>query len=187
MTVQLSAPRWVVGRALALYQMATFGGMACGSWIWGVLAERYGVSERSADRRRRPLAGAAFGLRYALPELTSLNLDPLSRWKEPEVALDIRPRSGPIVVTIEYLIREQDVADFLAVMAERRRSGAATARVIGPCCATLKTPNCGSSAITPPPGWSMSATISAEPKPTPPSGKDCWPCIRAPKNHASIA
>jgi MFS family permease len=34
-TVQLSAPRWGVGRALALYQMATFGGMACGSWIWG--------------------------------------------------------------------------------------------------------------------------------------------------------
>ena len=27
-TVQLSSPRWVVGRALALYQMATFGGMA---------------------------------------------------------------------------------------------------------------------------------------------------------------
>jgi len=30
-TVQLSAPRWVVGRALALYQMATFGGMAVGA------------------------------------------------------------------------------------------------------------------------------------------------------------
>src|SRR3712207_1637436 len=38
-TVQMSSPRWVVGRALALYQMATFGGMALGSWIWGVAAE----------------------------------------------------------------------------------------------------------------------------------------------------
>jgi hypothetical protein len=120
-TVQLSAPRWVVGRALALYQMATFGGMACGSWIWGVLAERYGVTEALLIAGGVLIAGAVFGLRYALPELTSLNLDPLSRWKEPEVALDIRPRSGPIVVTIEYLIREQDVADFLAVMAQRRR------------------------------------------------------------------
>jgi predicted MFS family arabinose efflux permease len=34
-TVQLSTPRWVVGRALALYQTATFGGMAAGSWLWG--------------------------------------------------------------------------------------------------------------------------------------------------------
>src|SRR3546814_4186523 len=42
-TVQLSTPRWVVGRALALYQTATFGGMAAGSWIWGVSAEAYGV------------------------------------------------------------------------------------------------------------------------------------------------
>ncbi|EIM26752.1 MFS transporter [Microvirga lotononidis] len=120
-TVQLSAPRWVVGRALALYQMATFGGMACGSWIWGMLAERYGVSEALWIAGGVLIAGAAFGLRYALPELKSLNLDPLSRWKEPAVALDIRPRSGPIVVTIEYLIREQDVAAFLAVMAQRRR------------------------------------------------------------------
>ena len=120
-TVQLSAPRWVVGRALALYQMATFGGMACGSWIWGVLAERYGVSEALLIAGGVLITGAAFGLRYALPELTSLDLDPLGRWREPEVALDIRPRSGPIVVTIEYLIREQDVADFLAVMAQRRR------------------------------------------------------------------
>jgi predicted MFS family arabinose efflux permease len=33
-TVQLSAPRWVLGRALALYQTAAFGGMAVGSWVW---------------------------------------------------------------------------------------------------------------------------------------------------------
>ena len=120
-TVQLSAPRWVVGRALALYQMATFGGMACGSWVWGEIAERYGVTEALLMAGLVLVAGAAFGLRYALPELKSLNLDPLSRWKEPEVALDIRPRSGPIVVTIEYIIREPDVVAFLEVMAQRRR------------------------------------------------------------------
>src|SRR5690606_35549454 len=31
--VQLAAPRWVVARALALYQMAAFGGIAGGSWL----------------------------------------------------------------------------------------------------------------------------------------------------------
>ena len=43
--IQLSAPRWVVGRALALYQTAAFGGMALGSWIWGLLAEEFGAGD----------------------------------------------------------------------------------------------------------------------------------------------
>ena len=40
-TVQISTPRWVVGRAMSLYQMAIFGGMALGAWVWGNTAEQY--------------------------------------------------------------------------------------------------------------------------------------------------
>lgn len=120
-TVQLSSPRWVVGRALALYQMATFGGMAFGSWIWGISAENLGTTNALLISAIVLLAGAALGLHFTLPEMKSLNLDPLNRWAEPNVALDIRTRSGPIVVTIEYLIREADTGVFLAIMAERRR------------------------------------------------------------------
>ncbi|HIF77047.1 MAG TPA: MFS transporter, partial [Sulfitobacter sp.] len=36
-TIQLSTPRWVVGRVIALYQTGTFGGMAAGSLIWGIV------------------------------------------------------------------------------------------------------------------------------------------------------
>ena len=63
-TVQLSSPRWVVGRALALYQMATFGGMAFGSWIWGVAAERYGTANALLIRPLFWSAGAALGLHF---------------------------------------------------------------------------------------------------------------------------
>jgi MFS family permease len=120
-TVQLSSPRWVVGRALALYQMATFGGMAFGSWAWGAAAHRFGTADALLIAAGVLVAGAALGLWFTLPELKALNLDPLNRWSEPKVAVDIRPRSGPIVITIEYLIREEDVVSFLSVMAERRR------------------------------------------------------------------
>jgi MFS family permease len=120
-TVQLSSPRWVVGRALALYQMATFGGMALGSWVWGVAAERLGTADALLIAAGVLLAGAALGLRLPLPELKALNLDPLNRWTEPNIAVDIVPRSGPVVITIEYMIRAADVVAFLAVMAERRR------------------------------------------------------------------
>ena len=120
-TVQLSSPRWVVGRALALYQMATFGGMALGSWIWGVVADRYGTADALLIAAGMLVGGAALGVRLPLPELKTLNLDPLNRWTEPNLAIDILPRSGPIVITIEYVIREADVVAFLAVMAGRRR------------------------------------------------------------------
>lgn len=120
-TVQLSAPRWVVGRALALYQMATFGGMAGGSWTWGWLTLHYGTEQALLAAAGALLIGAALGGRYPLPPLTALNLDPLSRWREPQIAVDIEPRSGPIIVTVEYLIRDEDVFAFLDAMSERRR------------------------------------------------------------------
>jgi MFS family permease len=120
-TVQLSAPRWVVGRALALYQMATFGGMAGGSWVWGWLTLHLGIEQALLAAACALVIGAALGLRSPLPPLTALNLDPLSRWREPQIAVDIEPRSGPIIVTVEYLIRDDDVYAFLAAMSERRR------------------------------------------------------------------
>ncbi|MBX9908709.1 MAG: MFS transporter [Beijerinckiaceae bacterium] len=120
-TVQLSAPRWVVGRALALYQMGAFGGMALGSWVWGRAILQIGTEQTLLVAAFTLLAGAALGLRYALPPLEALNLDPLSRWREPKVAVDIEPRSGPVIVTIEYVIAEEDVVAFLSAMAERRR------------------------------------------------------------------
>src|SRR5271170_4174087 len=41
--IQLAAPRWVAGRALAAYQAAIAGGIALGSWIWGTTASAIGV------------------------------------------------------------------------------------------------------------------------------------------------
>ncbi len=120
-TVQLSTPRWVVGRALALYQTATFGGMALGSWIWGVIAEQYGADAALLSASILMLAGATLGLVLALPEETALSLDPLNRWREPHLALDLKPRSGPILIMIEYRIRVEDTSEFLEVMGERRR------------------------------------------------------------------
>lgn len=120
-TVQLSTPRWVVGRALALYQTATFGGMALGAWLWGVVAETYGTSEALMISAATLLAGAAVGLRYAMPALRSLNLDPLNRFQQPNLALDLRPHSGPIFIVIEYVITDENLPAFMRAMDDRRR------------------------------------------------------------------
>ncbi|MEZ2329415.1 MFS transporter [Mesorhizobium sp. RCC_202] len=127
-TVQMSTPRWVVGRVLSIYQTATFGGIALGSWIWGVVADAHGAETALTAAAITMLAGGAIGLVLPLPRQTVLNLDPLNRFKEPMLALDLKPRSGPIAIMIEYIIREEDVTEFLATMAERgrirRRDGA---------------------------------------------------------------
>ncbi|TPL04755.1 MULTISPECIES: MFS transporter [unclassified Mesorhizobium] len=127
-TVQMSTPRWVVGRVLSIYQTATFGGIALGSWIWGVVADAHGAETALIAAAVAMLAGGAIGFALPLPRQTLLNLDPLNRFKEPMLALDLKPRSGPIAIMIEYVIREDDVPEFLATMAERgrirRRDGA---------------------------------------------------------------
>ncbi len=120
-SIQLSAPRWVMARTLSLYQTAAFGGMAIGSWVWGWTAERAGVSEALLLSIIVHALGILLGLKFRLHDLIDASLDPLSRWTVPDVALDIQPRSGPIVITIEYRIRNSDVPEFLAIMAERRR------------------------------------------------------------------
>lgn len=120
-TVQLSTPRWVVGRALATYQTATFGGMAIGSWIWGLVADAHGADQSLITSGIILLIGAAIGLRYALPEFSTLNLAPLDRFNEPELSLDLRPRSGPILITLDYEIAQEDISAFLDAMSQRRR------------------------------------------------------------------
>jgi len=120
-TVQLSTPRWVVGRALSIYQTATFGGMAGGSWIWGETAQAYGSEWALIVSSGVMVVGALVGLRLPLPEFSALNLDPLNRFSEPELRLDLRSRSGPIMVMVDYEIAQEDMPEFLEVMAERRR------------------------------------------------------------------
>ncbi|MGK2911984.1 MAG: MFS transporter [Sphingobium sp.] len=120
-TVQMAAPRWVVGRAVALYQMAAFGGMALGSWIFGEVAEAHGVAISLAVAAALQAVSVPLGLLLKLPQVEELNLDPQNRWQEPETAVKIEPRSGPVVVTIEYRIAPADIRDFLAAMNERKR------------------------------------------------------------------
>ena len=107
---------------MSLYQMATFGGMALGSWLWGSVAEGYGPAEALLASAALMLVGAAIGL--FLPAAGPCRRSTSTRstagasrtWRS-----ICKPRCGPIVIAIEYVIREEDLHDFLDAMAERRR------------------------------------------------------------------
>lgn len=119
-TVQLSAPRWVVARSLSLYQMAAFGGMASGAVLFGAIADAQGVQISLFAAAAVQTLTILSGLVLPLPIARDLNLA-LRQWSEPETAVSVDDRSGPVVVTIEYRIVPGDIPRFLNVMHERRR------------------------------------------------------------------
>jgi MFS family permease len=120
-TIQLSTPRWVVGRTLALYQTGVFGGMAAGSWISGAITQNFGVDRALLVAAVTLVMGAIVGLRIPLPAFGVLNLGPLNQFREPALRLDLTHRSGPIMIMVDFVIDQKDVPEFLSTMSRRRR------------------------------------------------------------------
>ena len=120
-STQLATPRWVVGRALAIYQTMAFGGMAIGAWLWGWVAEDISIPAALWSAAVLLLLGAASGRVWPMPNLNDVNLDPANRFNAPALRLDLKARSGPIMVMIDWEIPSEKTEPFLALMAERRR------------------------------------------------------------------
>ncbi|NVO25418.1 MFS transporter [Donghicola mangrovi] len=119
--VQLNTPRWVVGRVLSIYQTASFGGMTAGGWIWGVCAEKWSTPNALLLAAVASFIGLSIGFIIRMPTYRVVNLDPLNRFVEPEPHLEITNRSGPVRVTVEYLIPEANSEAFLMQLNQRRR------------------------------------------------------------------
>jgi MFS family permease len=119
-SVQLSSPRWVVGRTLSMYYALSSGGIAAGSWLWGTVAENYSLTSALEVSAGALLMVAATGFLLPIRQWQDADQDPLG-FEPPQLALDLKPRSGPIVVKVEYAIPETNVEAFLAQMLERRR------------------------------------------------------------------
>ncbi|AJD43952.1 major facilitator superfamily protein (plasmid) [Rhizobium gallicum bv. gallicum R602sp] len=119
-SIQLSSPRWVVGRTLSIYYTLASGGMAAGSWIWGAVAQNYSLTMAFEGAAVVLLLVAAAA--FVLPiELWDEAEQEESDFEPPSLALDLKPRSGPIVVKVEYAIAEQNLEAFLECMRKRRR------------------------------------------------------------------
>jgi hypothetical protein len=126
--IQLSAPRWVAGRALATFQAAISGGVALGSWFWGLIAQNFGVDTSLLLSGVAMAASALLGLWLIMPSLASVNNEAVEAMEDPEVRLPLRARSGPIVVEIEYRIDPLRAREFYGIMQQvqlsRQRNGA---------------------------------------------------------------
>jgi len=119
--MQLSSPGWVVGRALSVFQMGAFGGLALGAPLWGVLAAQAGLAEAFF------VAGGGlvvwtliFGLIAPLkrpdPEGLELVEFPL---QSPSFEPDVHHL--PVRISCEYEIAPEDEPRFTELMREWRR------------------------------------------------------------------
>jgi len=126
--MQLSSPRWVTGRTLALYQTFAFAGLALGSWIWGHFAVAFNVREAFLIAGFVALLTFVFAhwLPVSVARMGSLDPQVMKDVAPSKVVLD--PASGPIVITIEYRVLVQHASQFMSAINElgriRRRDGA---------------------------------------------------------------
>jgi hypothetical protein len=116
------------GRALAVYQMAAFGGMALGSWTWGLYAEHGGLVESLTVSGVAMIVSIALARWLPLRPFESLALDPLRAPGDIPLHGDVPPQAGPVVITVGYRVAREDWDSFTIAMHEigriRRRDGA---------------------------------------------------------------
>lgn len=125
--MQTSLPRWIRGRAVALYILVAQGSVALGSLAWGAVAEHLSVTQTLMIA----------GLGAAIGALVSASLRPLRLGGTADTTLaaatraalpDAAPSDGPIAIEVEYRIDAEDVEEFRrlaeAVGRARRRDGA---------------------------------------------------------------
>ncbi|TZG26089.1 MFS transporter [Sphingomonas montanisoli] len=127
-SIQVAAPRWVTGRALASFQTATTGGIVIGSWGWGRVAESHGTDIALMVSGAALVATLVVGLWIRMPEVDEADERLVHQPIDVDRKLDLKGRSGPIVVTIEYRVAMDDARAFYGAMQKvekiRARTGA---------------------------------------------------------------
>ena len=128
MSAQAAVPAWVRGRALAVYLLVFFGGMAGSSTLWGLLASSTGVPTALVVAAAGLGLGLLTVIKYRLIAGEKLDLTPSMHWPVPTLADEEQHEQGPVFVTVEYRIDLVKRSEFVRVMRQmediRRRDGA---------------------------------------------------------------
>ncbi|CAB3825488.1 Enterobactin exporter EntS [Achromobacter anxifer] len=124
---QAILPNWVRGRGLAVYLMVFNGAMAAGSLGWGLVAREIGVPYALVVSAAGLVVVALLFHRVRLP-VGEADLQASNHWPEPLLAEPVANDRGPVLVQVEYRIRQEDRPAFLEAMQrlsqERLRDGA---------------------------------------------------------------
>lgn len=117
---QTIVPAWVQARALGVYLLVFQGCFAAGSAGWGALASRVGNTTALLIAAIALAGGTTTVLRWHLRSGEDLDLSPSPHPPLPVTVLEPAPEVGPVLVQIEYQIREDVEDNFVQAMEEVR-------------------------------------------------------------------
>jgi MFS family permease len=125
---QMIAPNWVSARVLGTYLLVSQGGLAVGSFVWGAVADAFGLPIALG----LAAAGLALGLLatpvWSLRHGERLDLRPSPGMQPVPEDVNIHPERGPVLITVEYRVPHDRAADFAEAIHRlrvvRRRDGA---------------------------------------------------------------
>jgi predicted MFS family arabinose efflux permease len=120
-TVQVSSPRWVIARTIALYHMFSFGGMAVGSWMFGIVADRMNVNSAMLGATVLQAVGVVAGFIIPVFEGNQSRLDLSEVAISDPLTEQLRSCARKVVICNEYAISASDRDSFLSLMDQRRR------------------------------------------------------------------
>ena len=127
LAAQLVVPNWVRARTLSLV-MLTFGGsMGSGSLLWGYLSDTYSTSITLGFAAIGLFATMLFSQRFAIAN-DSIDVSPSTQWPMTIPEDTVEADKGPVMVTIQYQIAEENTETFIHLMDQmkviRKRNGA---------------------------------------------------------------
>jgi MFS family permease len=120
--VQLFLPAWVRARGVSVYLMLLFGTQALGSVLWGAVAEWMGVVAAFLIAAAALIIGLATIRLWPFYDVSGLDRNAAPFWPEPQLAFDVAPNSGPVMVETAYSIAPDREEAFLEAMIQVRLS-----------------------------------------------------------------
>lgn len=121
-TLQVFLPAWVRARGLSMFNVVFAGGQAIGALLWGLAAGRWGLVPTFLAAAAVMVLGTATLIRWPLQDVEGLDRDLAVFMPHPELAGEVDPDEGPVLVTLAYTVDEAQVPAFLEVMVRLRRS-----------------------------------------------------------------
>jgi predicted MFS family arabinose efflux permease len=127
-SAQLALPDWVRGRGLAIFLTVIFGAMTAGSALWGEIARAYGLPSAYFAAGVGALVSLVLASRFRIQTGAAVDLSPSLHWRQPRTDHLIKNKEGPVLVTVDYRVDEENRAAFLEAVEEmgheRKRDGA---------------------------------------------------------------
>jgi MFS family permease len=121
-SAQLALPDWVRARGMSIYQMALMGSSALGAALWGQVATWTDVRTSLVAASIGALACLALTRRFQVETGMQEDLTPAQFARPAGTEIELDPREGPVLITVEYLIDPATTPQFLEVMQESRRN-----------------------------------------------------------------